>query len=106
MVSITASRWAFWGIVILLGVAFMAPAQELPAQSTSCVAVDQHDQPRPCTFLEAHGGCLWNALDSYYSCTEDSGSLAARLGCEIGVQIDLLACNVAAPLTLLKTILR
>jgi len=75
MDSISTSRWVFWGVVIILGVAVMAPPQELPAQSTDCVAVDQNDQPRACTFLEEH-------------------------------QIDLLACNLATPLTLLKTILR
>jgi hypothetical protein len=106
MDSISTSRWVFWGVVIILGVAVMAPTQELPAQSTDCVAVDQNDQPRACTFLEEHGSCLWNALDSFGSCEDTAGSLAGLVGCHVAVQIDLLACNLATPLTLLKTILR
>jgi hypothetical protein len=99
------SRRIFWGVVIFLLVAALIPAEKAPAQSTSCIAVDQNDQPRECTFLEEHGQCLWNALDSYDMCREDSESLFGRLTCELAVQVDLFACNMSLPWRLIESIL-
>jgi hypothetical protein len=100
------SRPFFWGVVALLGLGLFLPVQELPAQDeTGCIAVDKHGMPRDCTFLEEHGACLWNALDSYDTCREDSDGFLDRAGCEIGVQVDLLACNLGMPVRLIKSLL-
>ena len=98
-------RSVAWGIVILLGMTVLLPAQDLPAQDTGgCIAVDMYDQPRNCTFLEEHGGCLWYALDSYGSCKVDAEGFWSNAACEVGVQVDLLACNLGLPWRLLKSI--
>jgi hypothetical protein len=102
----TLSRPFAWGIILLLGAAVLLPTQELPAQDgSSCIAVDQHDLPRECTFLEEHGACLWNALDSHATCTLDASGFLERAACEIGVQVDLLACNLGMPVRLIKSLL-
>jgi hypothetical protein len=101
----TLSRPLAWGIIILFGLAVLLPAQTLPAQEgTGCFAVDMDDMPRDCTFLEEHGACLWNALDSHDACKEGADGFLDHAACEIGVQVDLLACNLALPWRLLKTI--
>lgn len=94
---------AWWAAVALLLVLIAAPPSA-GAQSSDCPAVDQYDMPRECTFLEEHGMCLTNAYDSYYSCKDNADNYWDRLVCEAGVQVDLLACNVAMPWTLLKMI--
>jgi hypothetical protein len=104
MQSPTLSRPLVWGLVLLLGLAVLSPPKALPAQDTSCAAVDRNDQPRPCTFLEEHGGCLWYALDSYYSCVEDGEGFLDRVACEVAVQVDLLACNLGLPWRLIKSV--
>ena len=105
MVSFTLSRPLVWGIVIFLGLAILLPAQDLPAQDVGCFAVDRYDLPRDCTFLEEHGHCLVTALESYDQCVEDSDGFWDRAGCEVGVQVDLLACNLSAPFTLIDSII-
>jgi hypothetical protein len=104
MQSRSLSRPVVWGIVILMSLAVFLPTQRLPAQTTGCIAVDRNDQPRSCTFVEEHGGCLWNALDSYYTCSENASDFWEHLACELGVQFDLLACNLGLPWRLLKSI--
>ena len=95
-----------WGVIILLGLGVLLPTQELPAQDhTGCIAVDLNDMPRACTFLEEHGACLWNALDSYDGCRLDADGFLDRAVCELGVQVDLLACNLGMPVRLIKSIL-
>ena len=105
MASAGISRRVLWGIIIFLSLAVLIPTQGLPAQTTGCTAVDQFDQPRPCTFLEQHGACLWYALDSYDTCQDLSDGFFDRLGCEVGVQIDLFACNLALPWRVLRALL-
>mgnify|MGYP006278920031 CR=1 FL=1 len=104
MTSPTLSRPLLWGIVVFLGLAVLASAQDLPAQD-ACIAVDRDGFRRSCTFLEEHGSCLVGALDSYETCVEALDGWVGRLGCEIGVQVDLLACNVTIPLALIRSIL-
>ena len=94
-----------WGAIILMGMAVLLPAQELPAQSTGCIAVDQFDMPRDCTFLEEHGACLWNALDSRDTCKDVADGFWDNAVCEVGVQVDLLACNLGLPWRLLRSII-
>jgi hypothetical protein len=106
MRTITFSRPGFWGIVILLGIGILLPARSLPAQGVGCSAVDLHDMPRSCTFLEEHGACLWYALDSYEWCKETGDGFWDRAACEVGVQVDLLACNIQIPWRLIESILR
>ena len=98
------SRSVLWGIVILACMGILFPAQPLPAQDAGCKAVDRNDQPRECTFTEEHGYCLVTALDSYYECAETATDLMDRVVCELAVQVDLFACNVTLPLTLLRAI--
>ena len=105
MYTLNLNRPVSWGVIILLGLIVLLPAKELPAQDTECVAVDQYEMPRSCTFLEEHGGCLWNALDSFGSCEEGSEGFLDIAACHLGVQVDLLACNLGLPLRLLKSIL-
>ena len=104
MVSATLSRPMVWGIVIFMALGVLLPTGELPAQSVGCIAVDSYYMPRECTFLEEHGECLWSALDSYHGCMEDTEGFWASVGCQIGVQVDLLACNLSMPLRLIKAI--
>jgi len=106
MQPLTLSRPIAWGIVLLLGVAVLLPTQDLPAQDTKCQAVDKYDQPRDCTFLEEHGACLWNALDSYDTCKGDADGFLENTVCEVGVQVDLLACNLGMPLRLFKSVVQ
>ena len=95
-----------WGIILILGLGILLPTQELPAQDeTGCIAVDQNEMPRDCTFLEEHGACLWNALDSYWSCRKHSDGFIDRTVCEVAVQVDLLACNLGMPVRLIKSLL-
>ena len=105
MKNLSPSRALAWAFIILLGMAVLLPAQRLPAQEEGCIAVDRHDLPRPCTFLEEHGGCLWNAFESYDACKEDADGLFQHLACELGVQVDLLACNLGLPWRLIKSII-
>lgn len=93
--------WAAVALVLVL-FAHTAPAR---AQSTRCQAVDQHDMPRKCTFLEEHGMCLVNALDSYDQCVENTDDFWDRLICEAGVQVDLFACNILIPWQTMKMVL-
>ncbi|TFH66600.1 MAG: hypothetical protein E4G90_02685 [Gemmatimonadales bacterium] len=105
MKPLTITRPVIWGVVLLMGMAVLLPAQELPAQDTGCIAVDQFDMSRDCTFLEEHGACLWNALDSRDTCKDDADGFFDNTACEVGVQVDLLACNLGLPWRLLRTIL-
>lgn len=105
MKSRTLSNPVAWGVIFLLGMAVLLPTQELPAQDTGCIAVDRYDLPRDCTFLEEHGACLWNALDSHDLCSDGADGFFDHAACEIGVQVDLLACNLGLPWRLLRTIL-
>jgi hypothetical protein len=100
----TSPRPRIWGIVILFTLMLVLPIRRLPAQESSCIAVDMNDMPRACTFLENHGACLVGALDSYYACREGAGGILDRLACEIGVQVDLLACNLGLPWRLIEAI--
>ena len=104
MQSCSLSRRVIWGIVILMGLAVVLPAQGLPAQDVGCIAVDKNDQPRPCTFVEEHGACLWYALDSFDTCEEEADGFLNVAGCHIAVQFDLLACNLGLPWRLIKSI--
>ena len=106
MASTGVSRSVIWGIIIFLSLAVLIPTRGLPAQSTECTAVDKYDQPRPCTFLEQHGACLWYALDSYDTCQDRADGFFDRVGCELGVQVDLLACNLSLPWRILGTLLQ
>ena len=103
MQTTTLSRPFAWGIIILFGLGVLLPPQKLPASET-CEAVDMEDQPRACTFLEEHGACLWNSLDSFDACMEGSDGFWDGAVCHAGVQVDLLACNLGLPLRLLKSI--
>lgn len=105
MTSTFRSPKALLGIAILITLGVLVSAQGAPAQSTGCFAVDQNDQPRKCTFLEEHGACLWAALDSYEACREGVDGFLDAIACELGVQVDLLACNLALPWRLIDTIL-
>lgn len=98
----TLSRPFAWGVIILFGLAVLLPTQDLPAQE-SCQAVDMEDQPRACTFLEEHGACLWNSLDSFDACIEWADGFWDSAACHVGVQVDLLSCNLGLPLRLLKS---
>jgi len=101
------TRPVAWGIFILLGIAVLLPAEQLPAQDTGgCEAVDVYGVPRNCTFLEEHGACLWYALDSHDSCAMDAEGFWGHAACEVGVQVDLLACNLGMPWRLLQSLLR
>lgn len=93
------------GLVILAGGLFLAPAPGLPAQDVGCIAVDQDDMPRACTFLEEHGACLWAALDSHEGCRLDAEGFLESISCDIGVQIDLLACNFGLPWRLIQSVI-
>lgn len=93
--------WAVAAFVLVL----FAHTPAARAQSTECEAVDQYDMPRECTFLEEHGMCLVNALDSYDVCVENTDSAWDRMVCELGVQVDLFACNVLIPWQMMKMIL-
>jgi len=104
MTSFTLPRSLAWGIVIFLGLAVLAPAQDLPAQSSGCIAVDKDDMRRECTFMENHGYCLVSALDSRDTCLEAADGWLGKLGCEVGAQVDLFACNVVLPLALIKSV--
>ena len=95
-----------WGIIVLLTLLVVLPPRRLPAQTSGCEAVDLNDQPRPCTFLEEHGACLWYSLDSYYQCRDLSDGFLDRVSCEVGVQVDLLACNFSLPWRLIESILQ
>jgi hypothetical protein len=95
----------FWGVLILVALSLMALPPSLPAQTDGCKAYDKYGDARPCTFLEEHGRCLVSALDSYEDCWE-RGGFWNRTGCFLAVQVDLLACNLGMPLTLLEVILR
>ncbi len=104
MQSRSLSRPVVWGVVILMGLAVLLPAQQLPAQVNGCIAVDRHDLPRPCTFVEEHGACLWYALDSFDTCEEDAGGFLDHATCHVAVQFDLLACNLGLPWRLIKSL--
>ena len=105
MKPLTLSNPVAWGVIILLGAAVLLPTQELPAQATGCIAVDRFDMPRNCTFLEEHGGCLWNALDSHQTCWDNADGFLDHVSCEIGVQVDLLSCNFGLPWRLIRSVL-
>ena len=105
MRSRTQSRPFVWGMVIFLGLAVLSAPRPLPAQDVGCAAVDLDDQPRPCTFLEEHGACLWYAMDSYYGCKDHADGFLQHTACEIGVQVDLLACNLGLPWRLIKSVI-
>jgi hypothetical protein len=104
MQSSSLTRPVVWGVIILMGLAVLLPTQQLPAQEAGCFAVDKYDQPRPCTFVEEHGACLWYALDSFDTCDEDADGLLQHASCHVAVQFDLLACNLGLPWRLLKSI--
>ena len=93
------------GVLVLTGIVLLLSAKELPAQGTECIAVDQFDMPRDCTFLEEHGECLWNALDSRDTCKDEADGFWDNAVCEVGVQVDLLACNFGLPWRLIKSII-
>jgi hypothetical protein len=104
MVHLSITKPFALAALVFLGLAVLLPAQRLPAQDTQCIAVDRYDMPRDCTFLEEHGACLWNSLDSYGACLDEGDGFWDRMACEVGVQVDLLACNLGLPWTLLKSI--
>jgi hypothetical protein len=104
MTSLTLPRPLIWGIILLVALGIFLPTSQLPAQDTGCKAVDRNDLPRDCTFLEEHGYCLVTALESYDQCKEDADSFFDHHVCELGVQVDLLACNAGLPLTLLRSL--
>lgn len=88
-------------IALLSLSATLASAQSVWA----CEAIDRYDLPRPCTFMEEWGECLWNALDSLDQCLERKESLLDAVRCHTGTQVDLLACNLGAPLQFLGKML-
>jgi hypothetical protein len=59
-----------------------------------CEFLTDDGDTRPCTFTEKYGQCLYWAYESYYDCVEDSGSFIERAACELGVQVDILACTL------------
>lgn len=87
-------------IVLTLG-ATLAAAESVWA----CEAIDRYDQPRPCTFMEKYGECLWSALDSLDQCLETKESILDWARCHTGTQVDLLACNFGMPFDFLGTIM-
>ncbi len=95
----------FWGALLLVAVSLMTITPSLPAQTDDCEAYDSWEAPRPCTFLEEHGRCLVSALDSYHDCWE-RGGFWRRVGCFLGVQVDLTACNLGLPARIIEPILR
>jgi hypothetical protein len=95
----------FWGALLLVALSVMTIPPSLPAQTDDCKATNRYGDARPCTFLEEHGRCLVSALDSYYECW-DRGGFWRRVGCFTAVQVDLLACNLGLPFTLIEVILR
>ena len=95
--------WTAVALVLVIMAVFTGPTTA-GAQDTGCVAVDQNEMPRDCTFLEEHGKCLTEALDSYDTCVADTDDFFDRLICETAVQVDLFACNVALPWTFFKMI--
>ncbi len=103
---VSVSRPVLWGILTFLALGVLLQPRQLPAQDVGCRAVDLNDFPRKCTFLEEHGYCLVNALESYYQCALDADSFWENAVCQMGVQVDLLACNISLPLTLIQTIMR
>lgn len=104
MTRLTFPRLLAWWAAIALVLVVLGTPPSARAQDTGCIAVDQNELPRDCTFLEEHGACLVNALDSYDTCIESVDSLMDRIVCEAGVQVDLFACNVALPWHLLKMV--
>jgi hypothetical protein len=71
----------------------------------ACEALDQYDQPRPCTFLEKHGQCLYSVLDAHEQCIEAKDSFLDGLACHVGTQIDLTVCNLSLPIGLINKLL-
>lgn len=102
--SHSRTRLLFWWAAVALLVVLFSHAPSLGAQSTECQAVNMAGLPRDCTFLEEHGMCLTNALDSYNQCVDSADNWFDRAACEIGVQVDLFACNIALPWHLVKMI--
>lgn len=88
-------------IALLALGATLATAQSVWA----CEALDRYDYPRPCTFMEKYGECLWSALDSLDQCLERKESFLDGLACHAGTQVDLLACNLGMPIEFIGTIL-
>lgn len=95
----------FWGALLLVAVSLTTIPPSLPAQTDDCQAYDMWDSPRPCTFLEEHGRCLVSAMDSYHDCWR-RGGFWRRVGCFLGVQVDLTACHLGLPARLIEPILR
>ncbi len=71
----------------------------------ACEAYDRYDFPRPCTFMEEWGECLWGALDSLDQCLERKETFLDTVRCHTGTQVDLLACNLGMPFTFLGKVL-
>jgi hypothetical protein len=55
---------------------------------------------RPCTATEQYGYCLTNAAESYETCKEDAG-IIKTLGCAVALEVDVIACTVALPVSLI-----
>jgi hypothetical protein len=101
MTRIASPRWR----LPLLAV-FAVGAVLLSAQAVwACEALDRYDQPRPCTFLEEHGECLYAVLDAHEQCLEQKESLLDGLACHVGTQVDLTICNLSLPMTLIGKLL-
>lgn len=78
----------------------------LSAQAVwACEAYDVYDNPRPCTFLEEYGECLYSVLDAHDQCLERKESFLDGIACHVGTQVDLAVCNLGMPLDLIRKLL-
>ena len=101
MTRIAPPRWRLSVLAVLAVGGVLLSAQA----AWACEALDQYGQPRPCTFLEEHGECLYAVLDAHEQCLEQKESLLDALACHVGTQVDLTICNLSLPMTLIGKLL-
>jgi hypothetical protein len=100
--SFLAQRPLRLALIALLSLgATLAAAQS----AWACEVPDRYDYPRPCTFLEKYGECLWGVFDAQDQCFERKESFLDGLRCHAATQVDLLACNLGLPFDFLGSIL-
>lgn len=96
-------RWMALAILTLLSNATVVHA-------TECVAVDENDLPRSCTFSERLGQCGYEAWQSWKTCVDpDDDGLITSSGweeqlCNFFSALDLAACAVEVPFDILKSV--
>ena len=101
MTRIVPLQWRLPVILVLALGAIILSAQAVWA----CEALDRYDNPRPCTFLEEHGECLYSVLDAHEQCLDATESLLDALRCHVGTQFDLTVCNLALPMNFIGEVL-